>query len=153
MMFGEISGGHFNPAVTLGVLVREGMEKIGENICFALIIIVSQIFGTVLGVSIVRASMEVGDDGRVTDTHTALLCPASRRDPKVVCSTNAPFQALITEIMCTFVFVSVILNIKYLNGSTELAPNAFTIGATLTGMIIVAAKTSGAAINPAIGIT
>ena len=106
----------------------------------------------VVGVSIVRASMEVGDDGKIIDTHTALLCPASRSDEKVICSTNAPFQALITEIMCTFVFISIILNIKYLNGSSELAPNAFTIGGTLAGMIVVAAKTSGAAINPAVGI-
>ena len=26
--FGAISGGHFNPAVTVGVLIREGLDKL-----------------------------------------------------------------------------------------------------------------------------
>ena len=45
-IFGEVSGGHFNPAVTIGVLIAEG--DMG-NIPFALMIIVAQIIGAFLG--------------------------------------------------------------------------------------------------------
>ena len=40
-IFGEVTGGHFNPAVTIGVLVAEGREMLGRNIKFALMIICS----------------------------------------------------------------------------------------------------------------
>ena len=45
-LFGNITGGHFNPAVTIAVLIREGKSS---NIGFALIIIISQIIGAVVG--------------------------------------------------------------------------------------------------------
>ena len=48
-VMGGISGGHFNPAVTIGVLFREGKTS---NLPFALAIIFSQIFGAILGVSV-----------------------------------------------------------------------------------------------------
>ena len=44
-IFGEVTGGHFNPAVTLGVLVAEGFHKIG----FAIQIIIAQIIGACFG--------------------------------------------------------------------------------------------------------
>ena len=37
-IFGSVSGGHFNPGVTLSVLIREGFQNFGENIKFALCI-------------------------------------------------------------------------------------------------------------------
>lgn len=55
-------------------------------------------------------------------------------------------------MITTFIFVSVILGIKYKNGSKEDGVNAFTVGITLTGMIITAGPISGGAINPAVGI-
>ena len=58
MIFGEVTGGHFNPAVTLGVLIREGFGRgkcNGGNILFAGMIIVAEVVGAILGVCIVRA--------------------------------------------------------------------------------------------------
>ena len=46
LIFGEVSGGHFNPATTLGVLIRE--QKF-SNIPFAFYLILSQVFGAFLG--------------------------------------------------------------------------------------------------------
>jgi glycerol uptake facilitator-like aquaporin len=46
ILLGPISNSHVNPAVTLGVLVREAGEdrskgKMGKNVCFAVIIMLS----------------------------------------------------------------------------------------------------------------
>ena len=57
MIFGVISGGHFNPAVTLGVLVREGHDKFKENIPFAAAIICAQVIGAAVGVIIAWVGM------------------------------------------------------------------------------------------------
>ena len=46
-IFGGVSGGHFNPAVTLGVYIREA--KWAENFLFTIMIIASQILGSLVG--------------------------------------------------------------------------------------------------------
>jgi glycerol uptake facilitator-like aquaporin len=38
---GPISGGHFNPAVTVAVFIKEGKKNYSNNILYALQIIVS----------------------------------------------------------------------------------------------------------------
>ena len=48
-IFGEVTGGHFNPAVTIGVLIAEGSKNMGRNIKFAIMIILAQIIGAILG--------------------------------------------------------------------------------------------------------
>ena len=48
-MFGEVTGGHFNPAVTLGVLIAEGKDNFGSNLVYAIMIIIAQIIGAILG--------------------------------------------------------------------------------------------------------
>ena len=46
MLFGHVSGAHYNPAVTMGVLIKEYKK---ENIAFALMIMASQIVGAFVG--------------------------------------------------------------------------------------------------------
>ena len=46
MLFGHVSGAHFNPAVTMGVFIKEGKM---EYLVFALMIMASQILGAFLG--------------------------------------------------------------------------------------------------------
>ena len=41
VIFGPITGGHFNPAVTFGVIVREGMENIKKNIVYCTQIVIA----------------------------------------------------------------------------------------------------------------
>ena len=48
-----VCGGHFNPAVTIGVFIKEGRKNISQNAVFTLLIIISQIIGGILGVIIV----------------------------------------------------------------------------------------------------
>ena len=47
-----MSGGHFNPAVTIAVLVREGCENFRANFKFAFTIIISQFVGAFCGIVI-----------------------------------------------------------------------------------------------------
>ena len=54
IMFGPISGAHFNPAVTIGVLVTQQSWK--DNIGFALIVIISEIVGAFLGCLLARTA-------------------------------------------------------------------------------------------------
>ena len=46
---GEVSGGHFNPAVTLGVLIAEGKENFMMNLPYAFAIIFAQLVGATAG--------------------------------------------------------------------------------------------------------
>lgn len=38
LMFGDVSGAHFNPAITAAVFVKEGTERMSENIGFMIMI-------------------------------------------------------------------------------------------------------------------
>jgi len=55
-------------------------------------------------------------------------------------------------MIVTFVFVSVICNVKFLNDPESTVGTGITVGATLTGMIIAAGAMTGGCINVAVGI-
>ena len=83
-------------------------------------------------------------------TNIAVLCPTIGN---LDCTPNGhEHRIFICEILATFVFVSVNVNIIYENGSKELIPNAMIIGLTLTTALSIAAKLSGASVNPAVGL-
>lgn len=55
IMYGQVSGGHFNPAVTIAVLIKETFMNgdFGQNAVMALIVILSQLIGATAGVTFV----------------------------------------------------------------------------------------------------
>lgn len=57
-----------------------------------------------------------------------------------------------TEVIGTFIFVNVILSIKYHNGAVDLVVNALTIGLTLFLNVLLIGGISGGALNPAVGL-
>ena len=59
---------------------------------------------------------------------------------------------MFTEAWVTFIFISVILGIKYQNAAKDLQTNAFFIGLVLSANILVSANATGASLNPAVGI-
>ena len=58
----------------------------------------------------------------------------------------------ISEMIGTFIFVNVILSVKYQNGAKDLVVNALGIGVTLMLSIIITGGISGGCINPAVGL-
>jgi len=61
-------------------------------------------------------------------------------------------KGLLVEIIATFIFVSVNVNVIYENGSKELIINALGIGLTLATTLTCAAGFTGASVNPAVGL-
>ena len=119
-IFGEISGGHFNPAVTLAVLFKDGKENWMRNFTFTLIIIITQGLGALLGTAITAGGfsfVKQGDAKKITENgyHVAQLCPSGG------CNDEGALmlKVVICEAVCTFLFISFVLMIKYHNAAIE----------------------------------
>jgi MIP family channel proteins len=131
VMFGVVSGGHFNPAVTLAALVIRRMRPLD-----GLIYMLAQLSGGVLGALLAKGLLE--DEGRATN-YAAL---------QVSGLLAGNFAGSIVEMIGTFVLVLVILTAVYSEKSfKEWAPLA--IGTTLGFLVMVAGPLTGAGFNPA----
>jgi glycerol uptake facilitator-like aquaporin len=53
MLFGGLTGGHFNPAVSTGVLISQGWRGIGKNLKFYFMIVMSEILGAFFGTFVI----------------------------------------------------------------------------------------------------
>ena len=156
ILLGPISNSHVNPAVTLGVLVREAGEerskgKMAKNVVFAIMIMLSQILGAIVGAFVV-ALLRYSDDGLGTNAvGVARLCgQIGAPNCAVVDEANAA-KMLLAEFIGTFLFVNVNVNIIFNNGSKEIILNSMIIGFALILGLMVAAPISGGAVNPAVG--
>ena len=112
VIWGDITGGHFNPAVTIGVFTT--LEKRSENIVFMFMIIISQIAGGMFG-----ALMSYGGNIDKPDAAIPILAPKNwNQDHTFDESTTGgdhfsmDLNVCINELICTFVFISVILMVK-----------------------------------------
>ena len=160
VIFGGITGGHFNPAVTLGVYIHEGRFK--ENGLFALLIVVSQLIGSLVGMAFASYSLSanISNEWQVTSHRVPVLAPL---DPKSEgdydMSTDSDgfsedWQTLFTQITCTFIFVATILMLKgqLTSPSKDGALQALTVAFTLGGLLQVAAH-HAASFNPAVSLS
>jgi len=59
LCWGGITGGHFNAAITIAVLIKEARKSRLENYIFFGMIIISQIIGAVLGLCVVRGGLVI----------------------------------------------------------------------------------------------
>lgn len=73
LCWGGITGGHFNAAITIAVLIKEARKNRLENYIFFVMIIISQIIGAIFGVFVVRGGLVIKDCKILPNIAT--LCP------------------------------------------------------------------------------
>jgi MIP family channel proteins len=134
--YGSVSGGHFNPSVTVGVLAAGAMGT-GEAIGY----IVSQLVGGVAGALFLSAVLG--------GTATGLGTPALAHNLALGATslTITPAAGFMIEAVLAFFLVTVVLSAAVAGRAGNLAPLA--IGMTLTLNIIMGGALTGAAFNPA----
>jgi MIP family channel proteins len=131
VMFGVVSGGHFNPAVTLGAAAIRRISPID-----ALIYVLAQLSGAVLGALLAKGLFI--DEGRATHYGAA----------EVTAILGSNFQGAIIEAIGTFCLVLVVLAAVYsVKSFKEWAPLA--IGTTLGFIVMVGGPLTGGSFNPA----
>lgn len=131
VMFGMVSGGHFNPAVTLGAAAVKRISPID-----AVIYMLAQLSGGVLGALLAKGLLL--DEGRAT----------SYGATQVSALLGNNFQGAIVEAIGVFCLVLVVLTAVYSKKSfKEWAPLA--IGTTLGFIVLVGGPLTGGSFNPA----
>jgi MIP family channel proteins len=134
--YGSVSGGHMNPAVTVGVLAA-GEIGIGEAIGY----IVSQLIGGVAGALLLRTVL----GGAATGLGVPALAHDLRLGATVL--TITPAMGFIIEAVLAFFLVTVVISTAVARRAPSLAPLA--IGMTLTFNILMGGALTGAPFNPA----
>ncbi len=138
---GHISGGHFNPAVTLGVLVARRIE-----VRDAVVYIVSQLVGAIIAAAIIVVIANGVDGFSVgPDAGQSSLAANGFAD-------HSPggydwVAALVAEIVMTFFFLLVILGATGRGAPAGFAP--LTIGLTLTLIHLITIPVTNTSVNPA----
>jgi aquaporin Z len=138
---GHISGGHFNPAITLGVLAARRIEV--RN---AIVYIVAQVVGAILGSAIVLAIATGSDDFTLgTGAGESTLAANGFADHSP--GGYAWGAALVAEVVLTFFFLLVILGVTGRGAPAGFAPLA--IGLALTLIHLISIPVTNTSVNPA----
>ena len=127
-MGGHVSGGHYNPAVSLAVLLRGKMKSGGEFVAY----LVSQLAGAIAAALVAY----------VITGKTIALAPGD---------SVSGTAALLVEILFTFALALVVLNSAV---SAKTQGNSFyglAIGFTIVVAAFAGGSISGGAFNPAVG--
>jgi aquaporin Z len=121
---GHVSGGHYNPAVTLAVWMR-GKCPARDVVPYW----IAQIVGAVAAALAVKFLMGAGKAG----------------------SINVP-KALLAEFLFTFALAYVVLNVATAKGTAGNSFYGLAIGMTVMAGAFAVDKISGAAFNPAVAV-
>ena len=159
-LFGGITGGHYNPAVTMGVFI--GRKKLRQDCSFWLLITLFQCMGGLIGILWAYLALmptQFGGDNTLVQSWIPRLCPTGATpegqaiagcDPNL----NRAWSTFYFQMFCTFIFVSTILTAK----SEVLAPTKdgllgnSLVAMTLFAMINCSQSLGGACYNPAVAI-
>ena len=134
--YGTVSGGHFNPSVTVAVLAA-GAMRVGEAAGY----VVSQLAGGILGALLLRAVLG--------GTGTSLGTPDLAHNLGLGATTLSvtAWAGYAIEAVLGFFLSTVVLSTAIAGRAGNLAPLA--IGVTLILNIIMGGPLTGAAFNPA----
>ncbi|MGV8965740.1 MAG: aquaporin [Cellulomonas sp.] len=152
--FGHISGGHFNPAVTLGAAIS-GRSPGREVLPYWLAqLIGATLAGAALFLTIPAALPKLVSQGAEASARSFFGAAANgygAHSPLSTLSTGAAsfdlVPALLIEILATALLVGVVLGATSRRTKNTLAP--FAIGLTYTAVVLLAAPITNAGINPA----
>ena len=125
---GHISGGHYNPAVTLGVLLR-GKVTINDAVGYWVVQVAAGIVAAI-AVMIMKPAMPAEALNGSLD-----LVPA-----------------LLAEFLFTFALVYVVLNVATAKGTEGNSFYGFAIGFTVVAGAYAVGSVSGGAFNPAVAV-
>lgn len=124
---GHVSGAHYNPAVTMAVLIRRRID-LHDAIAYW----VAQLCGAVAGAAVVAAVVPAGESASLTG--------------------HAMAAAVVAEFLFTFALSYVVLNVAT---SKDHAGNSFyglAIGFTVLAGAVAVGGISGAVFNPAVAV-
>jgi aquaporin Z len=124
---GHISGAHYNPAVTLGVLIR-GKVMVSDVIPY----IIAQVAGAAGAARVVSKCLRAG--------------------VAVTAMTPNVGMALLAEFLFTFALVYVVLNAATAEGTSGNSFYGLAIGMTVMAGAFAVGDISGGAFNPAVAI-
>ena len=133
---GHISGGHFNPAVSLGLWAGgrfEAKDLVGY--------IISQVLGGIAGASVLYLILS-GQDG-----FAGVGSFASNGYGELSPTGYGMVSALVTEIVMTFMFLIVILGATHKNASPGFG--GLAIGLALTLIHLISIPVTNTSVNPA----
>ncbi|KAM7371069.1 hypothetical protein PAMP_010565 [Pampus punctatissimus] len=131
MVFGPISGGHFNPVVSLSIYLCGGME-----LPLLLPYVLAQMFGGVIGASLAKIVFPSAD---YTATHGGAF--------NIVTVTSDLGQVTMAEVMMTLLLTTVVC-MGAVNNKTRSPWAPFCIGLIVTANIFAGGVVSGACMNP-----
>jgi MIP family channel proteins len=134
--YGSVSGGHMNPAVTVGVLAA-GAIGVGEAIGY----IVCQLLGGIAGALLLRTILGGAETGLGMPTLAHNLALGATP------ITITPEAGFAIEALLAFFLVTVVLSTAVAGRAGSVAPLA--IGMTLTFNILMGGALTGAPFNPA----
>src|ERR1700704_5629518 len=129
---GHISGGHYNPAVTLSVLVRRRI-----SVRDAAIYWIVQLGAGLLAAAVVRG---IVDPTRATKTVTITL------------TGHALVAAFVVELLFTFALCYVVLNVATSKSHPDNSYFGLAIGFTVLAGAFAVGTISGGAFNPSVTV-
>ena len=158
-IFGSVSGGHFNPAVTLGVFVREARWV--ENFIFCILIIASQISGALVGMLLSYVVLRVQENGEwvLKPEQVPLMVPSTITREMIKNANDGTgsidygeyWTTFYMEVICTFIFVLFILHVT---GKRTMGPDLGVYGVPAICLVLWALcnvdSFTGASFNPAL---
>lgn len=127
--FGEVSGSHVNPAVSVAIMLRGGIPK-KDGAMYML----AQFFGGILG--------------------ALLAVPLYPHQPASL-AVGADYylgQALAAEFIFTFLLAFVVINIATVKGKTIGDAGGLAVGSCITAGGFAAGRLSGGSFNPAVTV-
>ncbi len=127
-MGGNISGAHYNPAVTLAVFMR-GKIDAKDMIAYW----VFQILAAIIAAFVIF----------VLTNQPLVVAPAAGRDV---------IKVILSEMLGTFALVSVVLNVATTKKAAGNSYYGLAIGFTVMAMAVAFGPVSGGAFNPAVAL-